>query len=111
MDLFKKTNSAWRNAFAASPRMYENDEGTIGVFAITEGADTILPKQPQYKVDNKKVENWRLLMVSTTKQGVLGEVEYFNAIERLTPHIKDIKGKEILIEGLSLETMLGLLNN
>ena len=69
-DKFKKetTGDRWNNAYIANPHFYAKPDGTpFGAFALTEGTDTVLPKAPKYAVDSKVITDYRLMLVSTTK--------------------------------------------
>lgn len=100
MGLFSKLKKEkkidWQNAYQANPQFYASEDGTpFGVIALTEGTDTILPKTPQnrYTVDGKTVNSWRLMLVSTTKDDVIGNLDYFEALKRLENQIVDINEK------------------
>lgn len=114
-DKFKKEKPTvdWSQAHAAEPKFYRGPDGApFGAMALTEGAETILPKAPQgaYAVDGESVSQWRVVLISTTKDAVLGDCEYSLALEKLTPYILDAKDGSVLVKGLSLselETVMG----
>ncbi len=107
---FKKEKSTvdWSQAHAAEPKFYRGPDGApFGAIALTEGAETILPKAPQgaYAVDGKPVARWRMVAISTTKDAVLGDCEYSLALEKLMPYILDDKDGSVLVKGLSLSEL------
>lgn len=107
-DKFKKKNNDWENAYVGNPHFYNGkDVKPFGVFALTEGTLTVFPKNPRllYKVDNAEVEKWKIMLVSTTNNGVLGDIDYYEAINKLMKFVIDEKDDNILIRGLSLEEL------
>ncbi len=110
---FKKGSSApdWSGAYSASPRLYGSPDGaSFGAIALTEGTKTILPKAPQeeYTSAGKPVSDWRLFLVSTTKDDVIGDCDYFDAMTKLSAHILDANEKSVLVKGLSLAELAAL---
>ena len=111
-DKFKKKeeSSIWSNAYKANPQFYAKDDGNpFGSFALTEGTETILPKAPNYAVDGKAITEYRLVLVSTTKDSVIGDCEYFTALKKLERFITDSDENSILLRGLSSEELEGIL--
>ena len=109
-DKFKKEKPAvdWSQAHAAEPKFYRGPDGVpFGAMALTEGAETILPTAPQqkYAVDGKPVSRWRMVVISTTKDAVLGDCEYSLALKKLSPYILDAKDDSVLVKGLSLSQL------
>lgn len=49
------------------------------------------------------------MLVSTTNNGVLGDIDYYEAINKLMKFTIDEKDNNILIRGLSLEELKELL--
>lgn len=96
------------DVYVGEPHFYEKKDGTpFGAFSLTEGTLTALPKDPKslYAVDNQEITEWKLLLVSITNNGVLGDVEYYAAIDRLKKFATGENDKNILIKGLSLEEL------
>ncbi|MDE5721506.1 MAG: DUF4299 domain-containing protein [Clostridia bacterium] len=112
-DKFKKKEiNDWENAYAGNPNFYNGKDGKpFGAFALTEGTLTTIPKNPRllYKVDNTEVNEWKLILVSTTNNVVLGNMNYYEAINKLMKFAIDEKDNNILIRGLSLEELNELL--
>ncbi len=112
---FKKEKSAdWGDAYRANPQFYENTDGTpFGAVALTEGTETILPKAPQerYAVEGKLVSDWRMMLVSTTKDDIVGDCDYFRALDKLKPHILDSNADSVLVKSLSLAELEVLAEN
>ena len=104
-DRFKKkeTASAWDDAYKANPSFYSKPDGDpFCTFALTEGTDTVLPKAPHYAVEGKE---YKLMLVSTTKEGILGDCDYFKAIKRLETYKAAEDDDRLLIRGLSLKEL------
>lgn len=102
----KKENDNWKNAYIGNPNFYKGKDGKpFGAFALTENTLTSLPKNPKalYKIDDTEVDEWKLILVSTTNNEVLGDVDYYKAINKLMKFVIDEKDSNILIKGLSLE--------
>ena len=90
------------------PNFYKGKDGKpFGAFALTEGTLTSIPKNPKllYKVDNTEVDEWKIMLVSTTNNGVLGDMDYYEAINKLMKFVVDEKDNNLLIKGLSLEEL------
>lgn len=104
----EKPTADWSQAHAAEPKFYSGPDGVpFGAIALTEGTETILPTAPQtkYAVDGSPVADWRMVLVSTTKDSILGDCEYFSALKKLKPYILDSKDGSIFIKGLSLSQL------
>ena len=104
----KKENGDWKNAYMVTPNFYKGRDGKLfGAFALTENTLTSLPKNPKalYKIDNTEVDEWKLMLVSTTNNGVLGDIDYYKAINKLMKYVIDEKDNNILIRGLSLKEL------
>ena len=110
---FRKEKAAvdWGDAYTATPRVYGKSDGTaFGAIALTEGTKTILPKVPQkkYAVDGEPIAEWRMVLVSTTKDDIVADCDYFGALERLKQYVLDEKEDSILVAGLSLDELEGV---
>ena len=79
----------------------------FGAIALTEGTKTVLPKSPQekYLVDGKVVSEWKLVLVSTTKDTIIGDADYFMALKNIEKYALDSKEDSILVKGLSLSEL------
>ena len=105
----KKEDSGWDNAYKANPQFYAKDDGKpFGAFALTEGAETILPKTPNYAVEGNTITEYRLMLVSTTKDAVIGDIDYSVALSKLENYKLDENDDSILLRGLSLEELESL---
>ena len=105
---FMKKNDDLKNAYIGNPNFYKGKNGKpFGAFALTENTLTSLPKNPKalYKINNTKVDEWKLMLVSTTNNGVLGDIDYYKAINKLMKFVIDEKDNNILIRGLSLKEL------
>lgn len=108
----KKEETNVDNAFMATPHFYSNaDKGIFGAIALTEGTSTILPLNPKddYKVDGKIIDDWKMILVSTTLDKIIGEADYYSIIQKLET-ISCRKGKTIIVEALSLDKMKELID-
>lgn len=104
-DNFKKDNN-WNNAYKANVEFYrKDDDKPFGVFTLTENTKTILPKNPHHLVDGKEIYEYKLMIVSITKNDVIADLDYFNALNKLDDFIIDSNDNEILVKGLSLEEL------
>ena len=102
----------WENAFKANINFYGKEgEETFGALVLTEGTETILPTAPweKYGLDGRPVADWRLVLVSITRQGILGMLDYRTAMEKLGPYIQDRREGLVLTGGLSLGELERLL--
>ena len=104
----KKENNDWENAYVGNPNFYNDKDGKpFGAFALTEYTLTSFPKNPKllYKVDNIEVDEWKLMLVSTTNNVILGDIDYYDAIKKLMKYVIDENDNNILIKKLSLEEL------
>lgn len=116
MELFdkqetKQETNNWQDAYTAKPHFYRKPDGEIfGAISLTEGTETILPKNPQtgYQIDGKLVSEWKLVLVSISEDAVVGEVDYVSALKKAETYALDANEKFILIKGLSLAELKGL---
>lgn len=116
MGLFDKLKSKkeivdWSKAFSATPQFYGKPDGNpFGAIALTEGTETILPKAPRerYKVDGNAVSEWKMVLVSTSKDSVIGDADYFTALKKAEKYVLDSNEDSVLIKGLSLAELESL---
>lgn len=111
MDISREElNARWKDAYQANPRVYEKDDTVIVAFALTETADSLFPLVPeeQWAIEGKTIDKWIISMVSLTKDEVLGQIEYHQAMERLKPYFLAEKDGWVLIRGLTLDEMESL---
>ena len=104
----KKETNDWESAYVGKPNFYYGKDGKpFGVFVLTEGTLTSFSKNPRlfYKVDNTEVDEWKLMLVSTTNNGILGDIDYYDAIKKLMKYVIDENDNNILIKELSLEEL------
>lgn len=107
----KKETVDWSNAYIATPKFYGKPDGTpFGTIALTEGTETVLPKTPQneYRVDGIVVSEWKLVLVSTTKDTIIGDADYFTALMNVEKYALDSKKDSVLVKGLSLSELESL---
>ena len=104
----KKETNDWESAYVGKPNFYYGKDGKpFGVFVLTEGTLTSFSKNPRlfYKVDNTEVDEWKLMLVSTTNNGILGDIDYYDAKKKLMKYVIDENDNNILIKKLSLEEL------
>ena len=68
-----------------------------------------MPKAPHYAVEGRELSEYKLVLVSTTKDGIIGECDYFDAINKLESIKLDSDNDNILVKGLSLSELEVLL--
>ena len=108
----KKESVDWSDAYNATPKFYGKPDGsTFGAIALTEGTKTVLPKNPQleYKVDGKSIAEWKLVLVSTSKDAIIGDSDYFVALKKVEQYSLDTNKNAILIKELSLAELESLI--
>ncbi len=107
----KKPAADWNDAYVAAPKFYRDASGSpFGAIALTEGTETVLPRNPQaeYRVDGKTVENWRMMLISTTKDAIVGDADYQTALRNAEKYAVDRNQNSILVRGLSLAELEAL---
>lgn len=100
--------------YIANPHFYSDNEGNVfGTFALTEDVLTGLPLNPKdmFLYDNEQISVWKLMMVSTTKDSCIGDMDYYKAIENLKKFSIGEKDEYIIIQPLKLNEQLEVLNN
>lgn len=107
-------NVHWENAYRANPRVYEKEDGTLlAGFALTEDCDSLFPIVPeeQWAIEGKSISQWCISLVSLTnpKGGIIGQVEYHEAMTRLRPFVLAQNGNWVLIRGLTHQELKRLL--
>lgn len=108
----KKESDTWKNAYQSKPKFYQGRNGKpFGAFALTEGTLTSLPTNPKaiYQLEHAEVQEWKLVLVSTTNQGALGDIDYDTALQKLMPFAIGEKDDSILVKALSLEEISSIL--
>ncbi|MDE7398759.1 MAG: DUF4299 domain-containing protein [Oscillospiraceae bacterium] len=106
---FEELNALWEEAYRANPRVYEKeeDDSIIVGFALTEDTDSLFPVVPEehWQIEGKDIDKWIISIVSLTKDGVIGIMEYHEAIKRLEKYFLAQKDGWALIRGLTYEEM------
>lgn len=105
----------WKEAYQASPKVYEKQEGTLlAGFALTEDCDSLFPVVPeeQWAIKDKTISEWSISLISLTnpKGGVIGQIEYHEAMKRLAPYILAQNGNWVLIRKMTHGELQGLLD-
>lgn len=95
----------WQEAYRANPRAYEKDGTVIIGFALTESADSLFPIEPEkeWAIDGVTIDKWIITVVSLTNPqgGIIGQIEYHEAIKRLQPFVIAQSDNWILIRGMT----------
>lgn len=102
----------WSRAYVAVPRYYRKDGRPFGVLAVNEGIETILPLAPHeyYNSADEMITRWRLLLYSSTKQEILGDVDYYDAMKCLSNgYFLDGNDDKVLVRALTLTELDALL--
>lgn len=100
-------NNRWKEAYQANPRVYQKDDTVIVALALTEDTDSLFPVVPeeQWKINGVNIDKWIISIVSITKDSVIGQIEYHEAIKRLEPYFLAQKDGWALIRGLTYKEM------
>ena len=59
-------------------------------------------------MDGKTVENWRMMLISTTKDAIVGDADYQTALRNAEKYAVDRNQNSILVRGLSLAELEAL---
>lgn len=117
MHLFGKENTnafdnpGWQKAYRAVPKIYASaEDAPFGAFALTEETTSIFPKRPRAKVDGINVTDWILYLVSITNDELLGDINYFKALDAMKEYVLAQDEENILVRGLNLGEMEALLH-
>lgn len=106
-------NARWKDAYRANPHVYEMEDGGLLVnFALTEDTDSLFPLVPEehWAIEGKTINKWMISIVSITKDSVIGDIEYHEAIKRLEKHFLAEKDGWALIGALDLDELEELLD-
>ena len=107
----KKQSGNMNDAVISTPHFYSKGDGSVfGSFALTESTETILPIDPrrEYKVDGKTVNEWKMILISTSLNKIIAETDYYEIIEKMREDSL-IKDKTVVIKALTLEKMKELI--
>ena len=105
-----------QEAYQANPMCYEKKDGTLMIgLALTEDTDSLFPIVPeeQWAIEGKTISEWIITMVSLTNPlgGIIGQMEYHEAIKRLEPFILMKKNNWALIRAMTHEELDSLFGN
>ncbi|NQQ33956.1 hypothetical protein HO875_10570 [Streptococcus suis] len=102
--LFKKTE-------VVQPNFYESGSHIIGVFPLSESEGKLLfPKYPetQFQVDNRSIDEFRLLVMSEEEDKVLVDLPYKEGLTKPSPIVVNETDTEITISKIDKETLYQL---
>ena len=104
----KETNhTSWESCHKAQPNMYEKDGKRYMFFTLKEGVDTVLCLQPAevYSIDKPEEVEYRLLLLSTTEDTLIGNLPFYKSVRFLKDYVVEDKFPLVLLRGLTLEDM------
>ncbi len=113
MGLFnkKKKIDVWEDAYKAKPHFYKQSDGSVfGAMSLTEGVKTMFLKQPQihFEVEGQRISQWRIALISTTNDSMIGQMDYGTCLKKLQPYILAEDSNFILVRGLTLDELKSL---
>mgnify|MGYP002538728676 FL=1 len=113
MGLFnkKKKTVNWDDAYKAKPHFYKQSDGSVfGAMSLTEGVKTMFLKQPQihFEVEGQRISQWRIALISTTNDSMIGQLDYGTCLKKLQPYILAEDSNFILVRGLTLDELKSL---
>lgn len=113
MGLFnkKKKIDVWEDAYKAKPHFYKQSDGSVfGAMSLTEGVKTMFLKQPQihFEVEGQRISQWRIALISTTNDSMIGQLDYGTCLKKLQPYILAEDSNFILVKGLTLDELKNL---
>lgn len=113
-DKFKKKESYKKlneeDYYIANPKFYERDNDLLGSCTLTEDVLTLLKKELNFEVEEKRVQKYILGIFSTTENKIIGILDYYKSIEYLKNIAKSNSENYILVE-LNLEELKKLIEN
>ena len=95
--------------YIAKPNFYEHNNEIVGICTLTEGVLTLLQKELNYAVNEKKIENYKLAIFSMTDDKVIAHLDYDKAIKVLENIAQANSDNYILVE-LNLEELRKLID-
>lgn len=112
----EEANALWKDAYQASPKVYEKEDGTLlAAFALTEDCASLFPVLPekQWALKDKVISEWIISMVSLTSPqgGIIGQMEYHEAMNRLAPFIITQQDNWALIRKMTHQELDSLFGN
>lgn len=113
MGLFnkKKKIDVWEDAYKAKPHFYKQSDGSVfGAMSLTEGVKTMFLKQPQihFEVEGQRISQWRIALIDTTNDSMIGQMDYGTCLKKLQPYILAEDSNFILVRGLTLDELKSL---
>lgn len=113
MGLFnkKKKIDVWEDAYKAKLHFYKQSDGSVfGAMSLTEGVKTMFLKQPQihFEVEGQRISQWRIALISTTNDSMIGQLDYGTCLKKLQPYILAEDSNFILVRGLTLDELKSL---
>lgn len=94
--------------YVAQPQFYQDQSGSpFGSFALTEDTLTLLPKNPhgQYAIGGEPVTDFRLALISTSLDDMVGVLDYGDALPALEALAVQETETYFLLPPLTLEQL------
>lgn len=91
----------------ALPQFYQSPEGkNIGVITLSEDVCTIMAADPKtyFAEQAPEITEYILMLFSSTKDAIIGELDFYQAMEKLQPYTRIAKDIAV-IRALTLEEM------
>ncbi|MDO4943581.1 MAG: hypothetical protein Q4E74_00100 [Ruminococcus sp.] len=112
----EEINRLWKEAYQANPKVYEKTDGTLlAGFSLTEDTCSLFPVVPekQWNLEGKTISEWIITAVSLTNPqgGIIGQIEYHEAMKRLQPFIIAVSGNWALIRAMTHNELDKLFEN
>ncbi len=99
-----------KGTYVGSPQFFVKGNERIGVYALREGLNTLLPLAPEDDDAQAPVTSWDLFLAKNQAQNpVLGVVDYIKAIEILKLTNDIFEGDKVFIKAMSLEDLISLM--
>ncbi len=108
--IFSKTAKIWEEAYKSDAKFYIKDGEILGVFALTEDTDTVLPCSPNFQIDGKPVKMLELCLITFDGEPPIGCVDYHTAIKVLKQSNPLEKKGYILVRGMTKDQLTHLYN-
>lgn len=105
-----RNKKIWEEAYIATAQFYKRDGEILGVYALTEDTNTILPCQPYAEIEGEVLKNWELLLVSLNDTMPIGSVDYYAALRVLNQYSCIEKNGKLLVKGINKQEMQNLYN-
>lgn len=93
------------------PNFYENGSEFVGVFPLVESDEKVsFPKYPErkYQVDGNPIEEFRLLVMSETKDLVIADIAFRDGLKKLSSKVQKETDDLVVISALTTDDLMNL---